>query len=255
VNARGFAASALLLALAPTLLAAAALTPKPAAAEPSSGDRWTYVIAPYFLAPYMNGKTGIGGVTGEVNADPGDIFDHLDFGAMVYAQARKGPWAAGLDWTYMDLGASGATALGTADLDVKQTGLTLMGFRQVTPKLEALAGLQLTSVRTGLTTTGPLAIDRSGDWTWVDPIIGGRARVFEKDKWLFLLSGDIGGFGISSDFTWQVYPVLSYRTSESLDLAVAYRAVGIDYETGSGSSKFLYDMVTFGPEIGIAFHF
>ncbi|MGH7682514.1 MAG: hypothetical protein ACRENN_11090 [Candidatus Eiseniibacteriota bacterium] len=225
-------------------------------ATPTANDgRWHYLIAPYFLAPNMEGKTGLAGVTTDVNASPGDIFDKLQFGAMAYLQAKKGPWAIGLDWTYMNLRQDGSTALGMSEVDMKQTGLTLAGFKQVTPRVEAMAGLQLTSVRAGLTTTGPLAIDRSGSWTWVDPVIGGRVNLYEAGKWRITFLGDIGGFGIASDFTWQAYPIVSFRVDQGLDLAFAYRAVGIDYETGSGSSKFIYDMVTFGPELGIGFHF
>ena len=29
----------------------------------------------------------------------------------------------------------------------------------------------------------------------------------------------------------------------------------MSYETGSGTDLFVYDMVTFGPEIGFVFHF
>ncbi len=31
--------------------------------------------------------------------------------------------------------------------------------------------------------------------------------------------------------------------------------MGMDYETGSGTDLFVYDMTVFGPEIGFVFHF
>jgi hypothetical protein len=241
-----------------TLLAAAAIAAFASfasTAEAEDGERWSYFIAPYLLAPNMEGTTGVKGITTEVHADPGDIFDHLQFGAMLYAQARKGLWAVAVDWIYMDLGLDGTTALGTSEVDMEQTAFLLTGYRQVAPRLEAMGGAQLSSLRVGLKTTGPVAIDRSTNETWVDPVIGGRAVLIDSPKWRLSLTGDIGGFGLASDFVWQIYPVLLYRTSEALDLAAAYRALGIDYEKGSGSGKFVYDMTTFGPEIGLGFRF
>ena len=43
--------------------------------------------------------------------------------------------------------------------------------------------------------------------------------------------------------------------SSLFELVLAYRALGMDYETGNGADLFVYDLVTFGPEIGFLFHF
>ena len=43
--------------------------------------------------------------------------------------------------------------------------------------------------------------------------------------------------------------LLSERTS----LLAAYRALYVDYETGSGLDRFRYDMLTQGPMVGITF--
>lgn len=241
--------------VAALILGAAPAAQAQYATAPAGDSRWHYLIAPYFLAPYMEGNAGLGGVTADVNASPGDILDHLQFGFNAYLQAKKGPLAIGLDWTYMNLRQDGSTALGMAEVDMKQTGVTLAGFEQVAPRVEVMAGLQLTSVRAGLTTTGPLAVDRGDTRTWLDPVIGGRVNLYEAGKWRITFVGDVGGFGIASDFTWQVYPIVSYRLEETLDLAFAYRAVGIDYKTGTGNSEFIYDMVSFGPKLGIGFRF
>lgn len=236
---------------------AAANTPSataPAAASAET-ERWSCLIAPYFLAPNMSGTTGLGGITSTVDTSPSDVFSHLQFGAMVFTQAQKGPWAVALDVLYMNLGEDGTTALGASEVDMKQLGVSLGIYRRVVPKLEIMAGAQLNSLSAGLKTSGPLAIDRSNDLTWVDPLVGGRVKVLETPKWGLSVTGNIGGFGVGSDFTWQVYPLVAYRASKSIEIGAAYRAMSIDYETGSGSTEFKYDLVTFGPEVGIGFHF
>jgi hypothetical protein len=43
--------------------------------------------------------------------------------------------------------------------------------------------------------------------------------------------------------------------SGPIELLLGYQAIGLEYTTGSGNRRFLYDMTTFGPQLGIGFHF
>ena len=220
-----------------------------------TGDsKWTFMVAPYFLFPHMDGTLGIKGNSIDVQADPGDIFDKLDFGFMLFSQARKGPWAFALDILYMDLGEDGQTLTGTYDATARQRGYLFEAYRRVTPRLEAMAGAMVTSVDANLQTTGPLSFDETRSKTWTDPMVGGRVELLKKSKWRISLTGAVGGFGVASDFAWQVYPIVTY-TPTTVDLGFGYRAGGIDYKSGSGSNEFVYDIVTFGPELGLGFHF
>ncbi len=236
--------------------AAAATTAAAAPQAPASGgEKWTYLIAPYFLAPNMNGTTGVGPVSIEVDETPSDIFSHLQFGFMIYMEARKGPLAFGLDILYMNLGQDGFTALGTYTVDMKQSGYMATIYRRLGPRLEASLGATLNHLSAGLETTGPVAIDNDESKTWVDPMVGLRVELLKSPKWGLMFSGGVGGFGIGSDFAWQAYPILCWHAESDLDIGVAYRAFGMDYKSGSGNEEFVYDIVTFGPEIGIGFHF
>ena len=53
---------------------------------------------------------------------------------------------------------------------------------------------------------------------------------------------------------WQVHPKVGYRVSRLVEVAAAYRVFSMDY-SGSGNPAFVYDMRTFGPELGVALHF
>ena len=57
-----------------------------------------------------------------------------------------------------------------------------------------------------------------------------------------------------SDFTWQVQADAAYRFSKLFQLGLGYRALGIDYESGSGQDRFLFDMDTFGPVLKFTFN-
>jgi len=240
------------LVLALTTLGTGVASSAHAQANPPA-DRWHFVVSPYLLAPSMKGTTGIGDLTVDVDADPGDIFSHLQFGAMLVVEARRGPWGVALDGIYMDLEQSGTSGLLSASVGMKQGALELTGFRRVNGWAEILAGGRLNALSADLETEGIQARSRSADQTWFDPFIGGRLHVPNTGKWVLSLRGDVGGFGVGSDLAWQVHGKAGYRFSGLFGLELAYRVIAMDYE--EGDPGFVYDMRIFGPELGLVFHF
>jgi hypothetical protein len=71
----------------------------------------------------------------------------------------------------------------------------------------------------------------------------------------FNVRGDIGGFGAASDFTWQALPYFGWQFAKWGSLQAGYRWIYADYATGSGASRFKYDMLIQGPQIGFTAHF
>ena len=61
----------------------------------------------------------------------------------------------------------------------------------------------------------------------------------------------IGGFGVSSDFTWDVMGGLGYEVSDSISLVAGYRGLGVDYK----HDGFVFDVVQDGPILGAVFRF
>ncbi len=90
--------------------------------------------------------------------------------------------------------------------------------------------------------------------TWVDPLLVVRMHLPNSGSWLVQIRGDIGGFGIGSDITWQVQAYGGYRFSELFQVSAGYRVLGIDYETGTEKERFKYDINTFGPVIQLGFN-
>jgi hypothetical protein len=222
---------------------------------PGDGEeagRWRFVVAPYFLFPYMDGTVTIRGFDLDVEANPGDIFEALQFGGMLYLEANNGTWGVSLDGLYMDLEQTGRLELLTAGM--KQGAVELTGYRRVATWAEVLLGGRVTVLSASLIGEGGV-IDRKDDKVWFDPFLGARLQVPNTRKWRLAIRGDIGGFGLGSDFVWQVYPVVGYRFSRLFEAAVAYRWLDMDYRTGSEGDEFRYNMTTFGPEVGLLFHF
>ena len=234
----------------------------PAVAQAAQDDAagWQFVVAPYLLVPHMNGEVNVGGTVSEVDVGPGDIFENLDFGAMLHLEMANPNWAITIDGYYVDLGAVGDIPESgqTADVDLKQWMFEVDGLWRAAEWAEVGIGARINSIEGSLfaEALGPAPeIDESSKHTWFDPVIVARVTAPLENRWRLGVRGDIGGFGIGSSFTWQVRPFVGYRFADLFELVLTYRALGIDYETGSGAELFAYDVVTFGPELGFVFHF
>jgi len=235
-------------------------TPVVAQAAQDDADGWNFVVAPYLLVPHMNGNVNVGGNASDVDVGPGDVFENLDFGAMLYLEMANPNWAITFDGYYVDLGAAGdIPASGqTADVGVKQLMLEAAGLWRAAEWAEVGIGARVNSIKGSLfaEALGPAPeIDLSSRRSWLDPVVVARLMAPLENRWRLGVRGDIGGFGIGSSITWQVRPFAGYRFGSLFEVTLSYRALGMDYETGSGADLFVYDMVTFGPELGFLFHF
>ena len=121
-----------------------------------------------------------------------------------------------------------------------------------------------------LTLNGPLGIGdltrsrdrlvaRSGSVDWVDPFVGLRFRQQLMPGHELMLRGDVGGFGVGSDFTWQVIATYDFQmctcSGYVVDGYLGYRALSVDYEQGSGNNKYVYDVLQHGPVLGVTVRF
>ncbi len=230
----------------------------------SSEDKWQFLVEPYLMFPNMNGQVGIGDLPAvPVDANPGDVFEKLHMGAMLYLEARNNQWSINSDLVYMDLqqDITPCKLINSGTATVKQTIWEVAGLYRLLSFLEVGLGGRLNYLVTDLEAVRnvfPIGIeDLSGHHskTFVDPIIIARLTTDIEGKWLFQFRGDIGGFGISSDLTWQLQGYAGYRFTKLFQLSVGYRILGIDYNKGEEAKHFIFDMNEFGPVIRLGFNF
>lgn len=265
-----------------TLLGMMALiSPFVYAQEPTSGsEKWEFSFIPYLWFTSLNGESTVFGQTVDIDASFGDILSNSDsvFAFNGVFEVRKGPWGGYLDGTYVKLGTDDSkVGPFTAGTENEMGLFEFGGFYRFAQghwgsagtgtsaeqgrrwSLDALAGGRFTSQRNEIEfKTGPSAgskIAQSESWT--DPIIGLRAitELTPSRKWDFRLKGDIGGFGMASDFTWNIFAMFGYNFQwRKLDWAalVGYRALYQDFETGSGADKFKWDVTQHGPVLGLS---
>ena len=106
----------------------------------------------------------------------------------------------------------------------------------------------------GLQRSGSLAIARSGTLEWVDPFVGFRVRHELSPGRELQFLGDIGGFGVGSDLTWQLFAGYGFDFwQSSLHGVIGYRALAVDYSQNNGPNKNNLDLILHGPVVGLSF--
>ena len=119
--------------------------------------------------------------------------------------------------------------------------------------LEALGGTRYVYSETELDVPGFAGVTQ--DRSYLDPFFGIRGR-FDWTEDLFLqVRGDVGGFDIASDLTWQLIGLVGYSPWDSTTVLAGYRLLDIDYDDGSGANRFELDVQIRGPFLGVAFGF
>ena len=218
-----------------------------------SSDEWKFKVAPYLVFPWMDGKAAVRGYEVDVNVGPSDIFSNLQIGAMGYFEARKGAWGFGVDAMYMALGTT--IDRPPADIDFNQGAYQFTGLRALNEKVDLTFGARWNVLSGRLGFKGPIAFTAEDTKQWVDPTVGLQIRQPLGRRCHFGLVADIGGFGAASKFAWQVFPTVGIDVGKRARLGFGYRALGMNYETGSGDTLFRYDVITSGPVFGMAFNF
>lgn len=224
----------------------------PAGAQ-SAPDRWQVTVAPYLLGAALGGTVGVRGLDAEIDVPASDIFSHLEFGVMGAVAARKGAWGVGTDVMYVALGATADRP--SAEVDFNQTALAFYGSRRLSPAADLTFGLRVNGLDGQVAATGPSGLVRTDSKWWVDPLVGLMLRSPDGRRVQFRLYTEIGGFGVGSDFAWQVFPSVGIRVRERAGLELGYRWLGTDYESGQGADQFVWDTLMQGPAMGFTFRF
>ena len=220
-------------------------------------DNWEFNLAPfYFWAVSIEGDVAIGPKGDSVTVDFGDIFDNLESAFIVHFETiYKKKYGLLFDMNFIDIGKSTSLPQTNIDVDLKATiGELAPYYRWSTGdhNVDVLAGLLYSKVETdAVFSNTPQRISVSEDW--FDPYLGARWIWSFAENWATSVKGAVGGFGVSSDFVWQGAALLTWQPWKYAQILAGYRAVGIDYETGLGATRFVYDVTLHGPVFGINF--
>jgi hypothetical protein len=227
-----------------------------------ASSHWTFTLSPYLWAAGIQGETGTlpGLPAADVDQRFSDIFDDLQPSGMLFYTARKGRFGVTGDIQYVEtLAKSNALAplFGREELRSKSFILSVLGeylvYEDARAKVRIAGGARLWSVDMELDLSSGLLPGREikGDETWIDPLVG-MSGVLDIGPKVFLRGwAFVGGFGIGSDFTADLFGGIGYRFTDSISSTLGYRWVKVDYE----GSDFLYDVRQDGIAAGIGFSF
>lgn len=234
---------------------ALALVPGPGAAQP---DGFAHSAEVYLMGASMSGTVGAGALEAEIDVPSSAVFENLDFAVLAVYRGEAPRWAVTADVVYMNLGRNGAGSLGQGawDVGVEEFIFDLVGAYRVSKSFEVLAGGRYTALRTELAVSTPLyGREARVDKGWFDPVVGAQAFLPLSKAFQVQLRGDVGGFGVGCDFTWQATARVNWQVSPAIRLGLGYRWLDQDYETGSGSDSFSWNVLTQGPLVaaGVSF--
>jgi len=232
-----------------------------AQAQETTTKNWHHLAEIYLMFPNMSGETAIGDILPpvSVDADVSDIFGSLEMGAMFYLETTNDDWAISSDFIYMKLGQDleARTFVTGGELEMRQYAWEVAGLKRIMPWLDAGLALRYNQLNMDLDIKTLLLniTEKSTSESWVDPVIIVRSNHAFNEHWFTQLRADAGGFGIGSDFSWQLQANVGYRFSDLLQTSLGYRYISIDYDEGDGEDRFLYDMDTFGFVARVGFNF
>lgn len=230
------------------------------AATPVAAQEWKGNFTLYGWLPAIEGAQK--GRDGKpiVDLDAKDILEALDLAFMATGQVHRDRWGALFDVVYSDLSSDAkAKSPFTAKASVGTTVWfgTLAGTYRLTGDDDNFVGIYAgiryydASADIKLSALGDrVRRNFSVDANWVDPIIGIQGRYPLNDRWSIYGIGDIGGFDVGSNFSWQAYSGVNYAFSEKFTGNLGVRFMSIDYE-----DDVTLDVDMYGPVIGVSYRF
>jgi hypothetical protein len=235
-------------------------------AEDDDPTAWHVTISPYLWATGLYGDVTVRGRKAELDATFVDILEDTDtlVGFQGHLEVTRGRWGAYGDVFYVkakveDVGPVGldvTSRLWFIDFGAQVRILDTTTDRVPGLTLDVYGGARYSLLEVDLASPGAPVLNRDVDW--IDPIVGARVGVHLSEHAFLLFAGDVGGFGVGSDFAWSMTGLFGYRwQAAGLEWAVlaGYKALAQDYATGSGVRRFRWDTTMHGPILGLSVRF
>jgi opacity protein-like surface antigen len=222
--------------------------------------KWEFATIGYIFFAGAHGKTTPRDPLPPVDLDLkfGDILKAFKFAFMGAAEARNDRlvFLGDLMWVHLGEG-KGLKVRDVNFADVKIDSKTwevtaLGGYRVVNNGpvfVDLMAGGRLNGNKQGFSYRGQLLdLSASVSKTWFDPIVATRVSAPLGGKFGMSLYGDIGGFGVGSDLTWQGIATVNYQVSRKMTVGLGWRYFKINFDDNDG---FLYNVAQSGPILSL----
>lgn len=221
-------------------------------AHAAQAGEWEYVVAPYVWGPEFETSLNIG-PNPPVNGST-SIFDILNSAFLIAGEARNGRWSVGGEFNYLNLGddvpfgQAGRSANWELDGTMASLAVGYSLSENAQARVEAFAGVRHWDL--DLSTTVRTFTARTSR-SWTDPLIGARYSRAVSDRWTLAAMGNVGGFGVGSDFQWEALVQASWAWTDGIEVAAGYRHLDVEFDAG----RDVIDLTLTGPYVALAFNF
>jgi opacity protein-like surface antigen len=213
-------------------------------------ENWQFSLTPYLWAMGQDGEVGLNGLTIPVDVDFSDAVKDLEVGGMLNLGAHNGVWGVLLDASYLRLKSDAATPIGNLRTNLEQWIVQGSIVYRIPTSSEVLVDLgvggRFFEMDLDVKRTGGQS-ERSRSEGWIDPLLVARLEMPFATNCFGMLLGDIGGFGVESDLTWQLTGVVGYSFTEKFALLLGYRYIDYDYD----QDGLVYNVATSGVSLGV----
>ena len=238
-------------------------------------DSWRIGFAATAWMMGMDGDIGARGRTVNVSESFIDVIKESDsiFAISGRVELWHGKLGGYVDGMYAAIGlddVSGPFGFAEVDVDIDQTILDF-GVMYRIGEWEASGEAAKNDYKLSLDLTGggryssldvtlspAFTAELKQDQDWVDPVVGVRFIAPLSEHWHVSIAGDVGGFGVASEFVWSVTGLVGYDFhigKYPSSVVVGYRAMGWDYSNGSGADEFTWDVIESGAILGFVMKF
>lgn len=227
----------------------------PSAAQDRGNPGWFLRLTPYFWGTNLGGSQTLGfapesQLVGDFKIPVGDTVLANGWAARLEVGKGRvrgivGAWSAGIANSAAFTRVDDSTVAINGSYDLRWSELELFASVQI-GRFIAARTVELFGGARYVRYEEELAAGSSGDTTvtesWVDPVVGGRIFSEIGGPFWAMFTGDIGGFGVGSEFTWQVGGEVGVRVAKPLDLSLRYNYQEVEYNNGrSGSERFVWN--------------
>ena len=223
------------------------------ASAQETSDRWQFSFTPYLWLAGVKGSTAAGG------SEPPDLDPDYNFFALDNLEAvmflnfamSKNRWTLETDALYINFADNFDVGPVNTNIDLKGSAIELsVGYKPAGwDYAEVIFGARRLQIDIDIELTPGL--DGADGQAWVDPIVGMRYIRPVSNRWDAILRADVGGFGVSSDFTFNAFAAARYRFGDTFSMLFGFRHLAFDFK----EDDFIADLQIDGFLVGFNFIF
>ena len=226
---------------------------------------WKFKLAPYLWLAGIDGDVSTipGAATAPIKISSSDVISDTELSVMAIFTAKKQRHGILVDFLYSDVKSTEMLVpeinlfiKSTSKNTIVSTAYTYEVYGEKRAVVDLFGGARYWNVDTELELSGGQGILAGkrirNKEDWLDPLLGITASIpLGQSQFYFQCSLAGGGFGVGSDFFYDVMATIGYHWNKSISTALGYRLLDVDYEDGT----FVYDLQQDGLLLGLTWRF